>query len=546
MSNRNSKIVLSKNIKMDKRYKQVLSFTEAQMISLLTHSDNLVYRSLEYSFIRDRGTIKVNAPLNTCIQANYMAFENPAFSDKWFFAFIDKVVYLSDSACEIYYTIDEWTTWFDYWDPKQCFILRQHAVTDNVGANTIPEKIETGPYVSNGNLIGDSRFSTYGYIVVLTGPIEAVQMEHLYINMGGTTMNGVCYYTTSMNMVDTIVKKANELVNDKPRSEVLYVYMIPTVLIPANHTQGDYGMLLNWDTPYFASYTPLTVPNTINGYTPVNRKLRTYPYQYLLVENTSGQTNTLRYEFFNGNPVTFYYYGVPSIGCSIISVPVNYNGEVLALDEAVVGSKYPVLGWSEDAYTNWLTENSVNLKQSWIATGLSAVAGVGLTAGGIALSSTGAGAAAGVGMISSGVGALINAGTSAFNGAMEYYKHSLEPDVFKGNLNAGDVLTAIGAMGFNYRPMSIKREYAEIIDRYFTRFGYAYNQVAYPNLQHRENYNYIQIADEENIGYPNNHGNICVPASSMELINQIARAGVTVWNNHTNFGNYSVTNAITN
>jgi hypothetical protein len=321
--------------------------------------------------------------------------------------------------------------------------------------------------------------------------------------------------------------------------------MIPSILIPANHTQGNYGMLIDWSSPYNATYSPLNgTPTTINGYTPINRKLRTYPYQYLLVENTSGQTNILRYEFFANNTIEFYYYGVPSIGASVICIPRNYNGEVIALDEAVVLSKYPVLGWSEDAYINWLTENSVNLKQSWVATGLSLAGGVALTAVGAGLSSTGAGATLGVGMITSGIGAIGTAGVSAFNGAVEYYKHKQEPDVFKGNLNAGDVLTAIGAMGFNYRPMSIKQEYAIAIDRYFTRYGYAYNQVAYPNMLHRENYNYLQIASEDNVGYPNNHNNICLPASSMELINQITRAGVTIWNNHTNFGDYSVTNGI--
>lgn len=544
MSNINSKIILSKNIKLDKRYKQVLSFTETQMYNLLTNNSNIVYTSSTYSFIRDKGTIKVNAPFGICIQANYMAFQNPDFSNKWFFAFIDKINYVGDNATEIYYTIDEWSTWFDYWDPKQCFIIRQHAVTDNVGSNTIPERIETGPYVTNGNVTGDSRFSNYAYLVVTSAPIEAITPEQYYVNMGGTTMNGFVYYCDDMSDVDYIVRTANAMTT--PQNDVLFVYMIPSVLVPANAKQGDNNLLLSWNDPYFATYNPMQgAPTTIGGYTPINRKLRTYPYQYLLVENVSGQTNILRYEFFANNTITFYYYGVPSIGCSIICIPYNYNGEVLAIDEAIVGSKYPVLGWSEDAYINWLSENSVNLKQSWIATGLSIAGGVALTAGGIALTATGAGAGLGVGMISSGIGAIGTGGVSAFNGALEYYKHKQEPDAFKGNLNAGDVLTSIGAMGFNYRPMSIKQEYAIAIDRYFTRYGYAYNQVAYPNFLHRENYNYIQIASEDNIGYVNNHNNISVPASSMEIINNICRNGVTVWNNHTNFGDYSVTNGIT-
>lgn len=545
MSYKNSKIILAKNIKIDKRYKQVLAFTETQMYNLLTDNNNLVYTSSDYSFIRDKGTIQVSADYGVCAKANYMAFQNPYFLNKWFFAFIDKVNYLNDSTTEIVYTIDEWSTWFDYWDPKQCFVIRMHAVTDNVGQNTIPERLETGPYVSNGALIGDARFSTYAYLVVTSAPIEAMTPLENYVDMGGTTMNGFVYYCDTMTQVDHIVSSA---VSHTPEQiDVLYVYMIPTVLVPDNVKQGTNQLLASWGTPYHASYEPMQgAPTTIGGYTPVNRKLRTYPYQYLLVENTSGQTNVLRYEFFANNTILFYYYGVPSIGASIICIPVNYNGEALALDEAVVGPKYPVLGWSEDAYTNWLTENSVNLKQNWIATGLSLAGGVALTGAGLALSSTGVGAVAGTGMIATGANALVTGGISAFNGAVEYYKHQQEPDVFKGNLNAGDVLTAIGAMGFNFRKMSIKQEYAQAIDRYFTRYGYAYNQVIYPNLKYRENYNYIQIASEDNIGYVNNHNNIQIPASSMETINSICRAGTTVWHNHTNLGDYSVTNYITN
>ena len=64
-------------------------------------------------------------------------------------------------------------------------------------------------------------------------------------------------------------------------------------------------------------------------------------------------------------------------------------------------------------------------------------------------------------------------------------------------------------------------------------------------MQHRQNYNYIQIAREDNIGYDNMHNGISVPASAMETINNIYRSGVTIWNNHTNFGDYSVSNNIT-
>ena len=136
---RNSKIILSKGIKLDRSYKQVLGWSESQIVELLLSNTNRVAYQENYSFIKERGTIKVQIPYATCLNANYLAFQNPDYSNKWFFAFIDKVNRLSDDATEIYYTIDIWSTWWDYWSTKACYIIREHVDDDTIGVNTIPE-----------------------------------------------------------------------------------------------------------------------------------------------------------------------------------------------------------------------------------------------------------------------------------------------------------------------------------------------------------------------------------------------------------------------
>lgn len=93
--------------------------------------------------------------------------------------------------------------------------------------------------------------------------------------------------------------------------------------------------------------------------------------------------------------------------------------------------------------------------------------------------------------------------------------------------------------------MSITNKYTRKIDKFLTRYGYMINSIAYPNILHRQNYNFIQITKDDNIGYPNNHNNIYLPTSLMDLINSIARSGVIIWNNHANFENHSVSNSIT-
>lgn len=543
---RNSRIILSKGIKLDKSYNQVLSYSESDLITLMLSNDHLVSSKTNYNFIRERGSIKVQETYSNCLKANYMAFQNTDYSGKWFFAFIDKVKYISETATEIYYTVDVWSTWFDYWNPKSCYIVRQHAVTDNPGDNLVPERLEHGEYIQNTSY-SESVFSEYAYIVVLSAPLESITPEQYYINMGGTIMNGFVYWCEDVDAVDGIIQSA--ISHTPEQIEVLYVYMIPDVIFLGQVQES--GLALGWNNPYSLEKKVLSRPTSLNGYTPQNKKLLTYPYQYCLFENLAGASNILMFEFsgkgtgLEDGAIYIHYYGVPSIGASVVAIPMHYKGSSLSLDNMLVLGKYPTLGWSEDAYTNWLTQNAVNLTSAKVLTGVEIIGGLGQIAGGIALSATGAGASIGAGMISNGIGTTIKGGSDALELAGEYYNHSLEPDSYKGNLNAGDILTSIGAMGFEYKAMSITREYASRLDNFFTRFGYAYNDFGVPNMLHRTNYNYVQISKDSTTAYSNNHNNICVPAGDLEAINNIFRSGVTIWNNHTNLGDYSVTNVIT-
>ena len=543
-----SRLILSKGIKLDRDYRQVLSFTESQMLELMLDSSHLVSSKNDYNFIKERGSIKVQETYSNCLKANYMAFQNTEYSGKWFFAFIDDVKYLSDYATEIYYTIDIWSTWFDYWNPKSCYIIRQHATTDNVGDNLIPEKLEHGEYTENSAFL-DSTFGTPCYLLVTKTLIEAATPVDNYVNMGGTVMNGKVYYSNSIAGLAALV----DIVDTEPDNEVLYAYCVTNALIPGASV-GTHGLLSSWTTPYNLDRKVLSRPTTIDGYTPVNKKLLTYPYVYCLFSNMAGNSNVLRFEEsghltgatgLEDGAIYVKYWGVPSIGGSVVAIPRYYKDSPLNLNYSLVLGKFPTLGWSEDAYTNWLTQNSVNNTVRKGVAGAQIIGGAGSMLLGAGLMASGVGAVAGAALLSGGASMLVSGGTNAAEVAMDYYEHSIEPDSFQGNVNAGDVLMVTGQMGFAFYSMSIRKKYAQIIDRYFTRFGYAQNDIQYPNLLHRQNYNYIQISKDSKAAYGNDHNNISIPADVLDNINNIFRVGVTVWNNHTNFGDYSVTNGIT-
>ena len=75
------------------------------------------------------------------------------------------------------------------------------------------------------------------------------------------------------------------------------------------------------------------------------------------------------------------------------------------------------------------------------------------------------------------------------------------PDQARGNTNSGDINYTLDRNNFSFYKVSIKREYAKIIDDYFSRQGYKVNTIKTPNFTGRPYWNFIQIGNEENIGY---------------------------------------------
>lgn len=145
----NSRIILAKGINMDRSYNNVIDYTENQMLTLLRSEAHLVREASDYTFIRGTGTLDTQFTYAECLGSNYMAFQNPDYSNKWFFAWIDEVQYRGNYNTRIIYTIDAWSTWFSDWTAKKCFINRHHVNDDSIGANLIEEPVNTGEYVVN-------------------------------------------------------------------------------------------------------------------------------------------------------------------------------------------------------------------------------------------------------------------------------------------------------------------------------------------------------------------------------------------------------------
>ena len=542
----NSKILLVKNIHIDRQYTNVLSYSEAQMLELC--QANLVAQADNYSFLRPTGSIMAGFTYAQCIQANYIAFQNPDYSNKWFFAWIDDVIYKGDKNTEITFTVDAWSTWFDKWQKKTCFINRQHTNNDTIGLHTIPENLDVGEVIQESISEDLAYANDFGYWIAVAsnwtikdGSSGAETLER----NKGTQFAGITVYDNTVFGTQLFFFHITELSSfkdlvllllrtnvDKHIEDVQNIFILPEVAIePSKLIQHTAKVISDEKTFNFYTMgydmspekfnTEINKITSFSDYTPKNNKCFVYPYNYLFVSNNQGSNNIYKYEDFNTKKCIFENQFSIAIGGSGRIVPKNYKGMATNDDEALALGKYPTCAWSSDAFTNWLTQNSVNMAVS-----------LGLTAGAVATT---------IATVGTTVPALTEAVMSVAgnigNQIGQFYQASLLPNINGGQAN-GDVIWACNRNMFTFRQMRVKTEYLKIIDDYFTRFGYAVKSLAMPNITGRKYWNYVEIGASEEIGYGE------VPTKFMDTINNACRRGVTIWHNHANVGNYALDNSI--
>lgn len=525
MGLQNSEVILAKNIKMDKDYNNVINYAEADLVSLVR--DNQVASASNFSFIRNTNKIQVPFNYGTCLSANYVAFQNPNYNNKWFFAFITKIEYKGDNNTEIEYTVDVWSTWFSYWNVQPCYVLREHVNDDTIGANTVPENLDIGE-VRQYDELEDISLSELFYIAISSSWNPATSQQFSGVTMYNKNLFANEIFVIPGNDEDTVknlmlfILKCN---TDNHINDIKDIFIVPDALFLAKDLTLQTGTVGGQNFNFYKiaeTTTNVSINssigklNTFPGYIPKNNKCLVYPYNYILASNNNGSYNIYKYEDFSGTEATFKIDIAMSIGGSGRLVPTNYKGELTNDDESLPLGKYPIVGWSADSYVNWLTQNSVNLSG-----GLKPLKILGNITNSVSKGNIVGGTIGAINDIASLIG--------------EFQEAKCLPNIGASD-NTGDVSFASGRTCFTLRRMQCKLEYIKIIDDYFSRYGYKINRIKTPNITGRPIFNYIEIASNDAIGTGS------VPSEYMDIINNICRKGVTIWHSHTNIQNYTLNN----
>ena len=472
-----------------------------------------------FTYQRKDGVIRYPAHIDSIIEYNYVMYQNHNYTNKWFYAYIVKMEFVNDSMTNIYIKTDPYQTWqFDITFMRS-FVEREHVNNDTIGLHTVPEDLETGEYINNGDIAEVSELNDL-FIVVGISDYQSQAQGSITGKMQNGIFSALQYIAFNTNNAGiTALNNYIKSYDDAGKSSSIYtIFMAPTYLDP--HWEASTESSVLRDNAVVNSRTiTLSKATTLDSYTPKNNKVKCYPYNYLLATNNNGSNATYKYELFNTSNVTFDLVSVITTGCSIRIKPIGYNShnETQNTPNNIEGldlGKYPTCAWISDSYTNWLTQNSVN----------------------IALSTTRSLVATGVGILTENPIAIASGVLGVANSLGSVYQNSLVPDKAMGNVNNGDVVTACGDNTFAFRHMSIRQEYAKIIDDFFSAYGYKVNSYKTPNITGRRNWNYVKCIDVNIEGY--------IPQEDLNEIKGMFNNGVTIWHNASTFLDYSQNNDI--
>lgn len=523
------------NVPIENDYKHTLYFTSKSAQETYFKSKKVAnYSYDDFSFQQTNGMMRLPISYDNAVNCNYVMYKN---NSKWYYAFIVEYQYHGDDQTNIKIETDVIQTWlFDY-QIKPSFVEREHVTDDTIGLHTFPEGLEMGEYVVNYKYV-HNPFTDLKIVVGVTenymGELGNIAKQYNGI------YSGLIYYAFDNNMAGYIA--LNNFIQAYADSKVSTteaiqcMFLAPSVMCKTAHDEDsnreDYGIYSVASTDLGKINISRTKILQNKSYTPKNNKLYCYPYKYLHVSNNNGGSAIYQLEHFaingaTGSGVIFQLDGCLTPGCSIRAVPKYYKGTDAfegSLDndeEGINMGKYPILNWSSDVYTNWLTQNGVNI-------GLNLVSGLGsIVAGGAIMSATG-GALGGTGV----VGGI----TQITSQLGQIHQMSMTPPQSNGNINSGDVITASGKNSLFFYGMSIKDEYMRIIDDYFSMFGYKCNRVKVPNKNHRPGWWYTKTIDANIIGN--------VPQSDLQLIKTCYNNGITFWKDPDNVKNYSINNQL--
>lgn len=510
------------NVPIDSTYKNQIYFTSAAQ-QYAYFAGKAVKRLENYTTVREKlpnggfqSKVRVGINIDDLYQCNYMFYQNANHGSRFFYAFIDKLIYINEGITEIVFETDVFQTWLFDVKLLDSYVVREHIETDTIGANTVPEKFEATDfkYVKMLDLLADN---SWGYLVGSANALAANGAVKRGYKMNGIYQGLYFYLFTNVEALNTFIST----IENEHADCIQFITLIPAFNMGGSSWLTG-GLLGESNSPanYEATVMDVWGYAQSKGYNPKNKKLLTFPYTSLVITNHAGEEAEYKIEDFSTAPkVAFNVYGDISAFPSVTAIPENYKGLENAFEQGISVSGFPQCSFNNDTFKLWLAKNQFGAGLS-IAQGAASVgAGIGATLSGNPL---------GLAMVGNGVSNILNTINSG-------YQASKEPNKVNSGNSKANLLTALKQNTLTLQLRHIKKGYMQTLDDFFTMYGYQTNRVKKPNVSSRPYFNYVQTVDVNITGG--------IPADDMEKLKAMYNNGVTFWKPNATVGNYAVNNS---
>lgn len=506
----NSYIRLMKNIPLDNTYTDTLFFTSRanQLNYFRNNTTGMYFTAQSYQRVIRDGLryIRLQVNAENIYDYNYLMFQNTAFGNRWFFAFINNIEYINNNTSEINFELDVMQTWLFDVTLGASYVEREHFSEDTVGMNIQPEPIDIGPIQCN-RVMDSNLFSSLS-IYLLEAYSDAGEGIPVPVYGGLFNPMKVNRYPLDTTGARNCMIHINELVADNKGDTIIGCFIFP---------EAFYDTIQSFAPTEHAFNVP--IPTTCGNYTPRNNKLLTAPFTFLCVDTLNDSRN-YRFEWSRTKGyIQFKLVGAFTADPTVTIYPYNYNGawsnSVLTNDknptESITVHGFTQCAVAIDSYRAYIAQHALGDTLSILGLGLG---GIGAAAIGHPIAATHAAV---------GIAQVIN------NSVVQSTRGAKTRGII-----GGDADTGTKQKGAYFKYMSVTEEYAEIIDDYFDRYGYACNQLKIPNRNARAHWTYCKTHDCNLEG--------SAPADDLKKIKSIYDNGITWWNNPSEVGHYELLN----
>lgn len=520
------------------------------------------YSFTDLMYVRD-GIVHIENQAGQYRTCTYCMYQNPDNPGKWFYAFVMGVEYLADGTTLISFVEDIIQTWWFDFRLKACMVAREHVDNDSIGANIKEEPVALGDYVTLG--LTQKMFTNWVAIVASAVSLYNIDTPASADRLQGT-VSGLGFHAYSLDDrgMTSLRSKLDELAAHGKSNAIVDMWVVPSFLVNTDTEGGQVNDDIIDNDPVVITATR---PGNLDGYTPRNKKLLTYPFCGLQVSNGAGQDIMLRYEFFSSG-ISFQYRGSPIPSGRIILYPKNYAGQAVNRNYGVSIGNYPHGAWTQDVYANWLATQSIawdydtearHLKANFEVEAQTRSGIKGIVSGAVRQGASGVGAGAALGP----VGAMVGGAGGAIGGAIgsfisnalglaetaiqnnhneelaqlsmakEREMYSLVPPSVRGSIGSEATDNALHNIGFRIYNKSITAEYAKSIDNFFDLYGYRVDTLKVPNITGRQSWNYVQTIGAIVQGN--------APIYAKDAFRGLLDRGMRFWHT-TDIGNYDLSN----